>query len=178
MVDTRFTGWWTERVARAAEHVVATDAGAEVLQIARTRPYPPGRVEIRRADAADLHAVEGDFNAVLAGFWLSHLARADVPAFLDSVHDRLGEGGRVVLFDNRFVDGSSTLLSRSDPAGDTYQTRRLADGREFEVLKNFFTSGEIRGFLDGRASGVELVELRYYWAAAYTVAGRSGRAAR
>jgi demethylmenaquinone methyltransferase/2-methoxy-6-polyprenyl-1,4-benzoquinol methylase len=101
--------------------------------------------------------------------------RAEVPTFLDAADRRLGAGGRVVLFDNRFVAGSSTDLSRRDPAGDTYQMRRLQDGRSFEVLKNFFGGDELRVFLRGRTDDAELVELRYYWAVSYHVRGEGAR---
>ena len=43
----------------------------------------------------------------------------------------------MVFFDNCYVEGSSTPLSRTDAAGNTYQSRRLDDGSTHEVLKNF-----------------------------------------
>jgi len=41
--------------------------------------------------------------------------------------------------DNRYVDGSSTPISERDADGNTYQRRRLADGSDNRVLKNFPT---------------------------------------
>lgn len=173
------TGWWTERVAPVAENVTATDASPEVLEVARQRPYPPGRVELRVADAFEPSAIPGRFTAALAGFWLSHVPRAAIPEFLDALHERLGPGAQVILFDNRFVKGSSTPISRCDAAGDTWQRRRLRDGREYEVLKNFLTGAEIRFLLRGAAAEIELRELTYYWAVSYRVdPARSARARR
>src|SRR3979490_1244509 len=36
------TGYWTERVARSAAKIVATDAGEEPMRIARSKSYPEG----------------------------------------------------------------------------------------------------------------------------------------
>src|SRR5207244_1325078 len=45
------TGWWTERIAAGARSVLATDASLEVIEVARRKKYPPGRVRFMRADA-------------------------------------------------------------------------------------------------------------------------------
>jgi demethylmenaquinone methyltransferase/2-methoxy-6-polyprenyl-1,4-benzoquinol methylase len=163
------TGWWTERLARVAEHVVATDASPEVLEAAAARTYAPAAVELRRADALRPESIEGSFSAVVAGFFLSHLPRAEVAAYLEALALRVEPAGRVILFDNRFVQGSSTPLSRRDEAGDTWQVRRLEDGGEFEVRKNFFDADELRGFVPGDAVAVEVRELTYYWASRWRV---------
>ena len=53
--------------------------------------------------------------------------------------------------------------------------RRLGDGTEFEVRKNFHDAAELRGVLAGRAAGVELHELQYYWALRYRARGHGAR---
>jgi hypothetical protein len=52
---------------------------------------------------------------------------------------------RVVLLDNRYVEGSSTPVSEPDAHGNTYQLRRLADATEVRVLKNFPSKAQLRG---------------------------------
>jgi demethylmenaquinone methyltransferase/2-methoxy-6-polyprenyl-1,4-benzoquinol methylase len=164
------TGYWTAACAPAARSILATDLTAETLAIARAKAYPPGRVRFAEADAYALEGLEGRFDAGLACFWWSHLPKERIPAFLAGWHRRLGPGARVVLLDNRYVAGSSTPLSRTDAAGNTYQARKLADGTEHEVLKNFPAREELAGVLAGRASGLEWLELPYYWCLAYTIA--------
>jgi SAM-dependent methyltransferase len=57
------TGYWTERFAAAARSVLATDVGGEVLEIARRKTYPPGRVSFAVADAFRLQDLpRGDLN--------------------------------------------------------------------------------------------------------------------
>ncbi|MCA9750732.1 MAG: methyltransferase domain-containing protein [Gemmatimonadetes bacterium] len=161
------TGWWTQVMARSARSVTATDLNQSVLEIAGRREYGRTPVTFRIADAWNLHDIPGVFDCVFAGFWISHLRRERIRGFLDSLDDRLGLGGRVVLLDNRFVEGSSTPISRTDEHGDTFQIRRLDDGREFEVLKNFFGKSDLMHLLDAPSRFVELKEMPHYWAAVY-----------
>jgi demethylmenaquinone methyltransferase/2-methoxy-6-polyprenyl-1,4-benzoquinol methylase len=107
----------------------------------------------------------------VAGFWLSHVRRDDVPRFLGGLNARLGPGARVMLLDNRYVEGSSTRIARTDASGNTYQRRTLASGAEYEVLKNFPTPDELRECLrTAGARSIEVVEVPYYWYATYDIA--------
>jgi SAM-dependent methyltransferase len=166
------TGYWTTRLAPDARSILATDITEETLALARTKPYPPGRVRFARADAFDLRGLGGGFSAAFAGFWWSHIARAALPGFLAGLHGALGPGRRVVFVDNRYVPGSNHPITRRDPAGDTHQRRTLANGAAYEVRKNFPTADELRATLRDLATEIEVVELTYYWLLAYRVAGR------
>ncbi len=163
------TGYWTATLAGVAAAIVATDAGREVLAVARSKTYPAGRVEFATADAYALAAVPGQFTAAFAGFWWSHVPLRRRPAFLAGLHERLREGGRIVLLDNRYVEGSSTPIARRDAAGNTYQRRRLADGTEHEVLKNFPTARELVALLQPLSRELRVTEFEYYWGACYRV---------
>jgi demethylmenaquinone methyltransferase/2-methoxy-6-polyprenyl-1,4-benzoquinol methylase len=68
------------------------------------------------------------------------------------------------MIDNNFVSGSMTPTSRADALGNTYQKRRLQNGSEYEVLKNFPTPAELRSALEGHSAAVNILQLKYYWA--------------
>jgi SAM-dependent methyltransferase len=163
------TGYWTRLLASVARTVLATDWGDEVLRIARSKDYPEGRVTFRRADAFALGAVGGVFDAAFAGFWWSHVERAALPRFLDGLHHRLAPGATVVFVDNRYVEGSSTPISRVDADGNSYQLRTLDDGSTHEVLKNFPSARELERAVAGRAEEVDVMELPHYWCLSYRV---------
>jgi demethylmenaquinone methyltransferase/2-methoxy-6-polyprenyl-1,4-benzoquinol methylase len=164
------TGYWTVELARSAESVLATDVGDEVIAVARARGLD-GRVTFARADAFSLELVSGRFDAAFAGFWWSHVRRADLERFLSGLHARLERPARVLMMDNRYVEGSSTPLSRTDDAGDTYQRRRLADGTTHEVRKNFPPAGEVRQVLESAgALRVAVAETTHFWHASYDLA--------
>ncbi|MEO7152728.1 MAG: hypothetical protein ABIX46_13600 [Burkholderiaceae bacterium] len=82
----------------------------------------------------------------------------------------LAPGARVVLLDNRSVEGSSSVIAETDGDGNTYQDRQLADGSVHRVLKNFPTEAALQALVDdGR--GVDAVHhrWRYFWAFEYRV---------
>lgn len=159
------TGYWTEVLATAAAEIMATDANAETIAIAAQREYAPAPVALRTADAYQLDGVPGKFDVVFCGFWWSHVARNDIPRFLAGVRGRTGPGASLVLVDNRYVPGSSTPISRTGPDGDTYQHRRLTDGREYEVLKNFPSREQLTADLAAAATDLAWTELEYFWLA-------------
>jgi SAM-dependent methyltransferase len=165
------TGYWTAWLAPVAESIVATDVNPAVLALARQKPYPPARVSIEVADAYALGRVAGDFTAAFAGFWWSHLPRERQDDFLASLGVRLGPQALVVLLDNRFIEGSSTPIERQDSSGNTYQSRRLADGREYEIMKNFPGRTELQAALRPFARDLVLTEFAYYWGARYMTSG-------
>jgi SAM-dependent methyltransferase len=160
------TGYWTPLIAARAASVVALDYNEETLAIARTKDYPRGNVNFVRGDAYALPEWQQKLSACYAGFWWSHVPVSRLDAFLRGLHERLEPGAVVAFMDNRYVEGSSTPLSRRDAEGNTYQTRRLADGSTHEVLKNFPTPRELRERLGAE---VRVTEYEYYWIASYRI---------
>jgi ubiquinone/menaquinone biosynthesis C-methylase UbiE len=162
------TGYWTRLIAREAATVTATDLSEAVLALARQRQPASHPVQFRVADALDLGTLAGTFDAAFVGFWWSHVLKRDLAPFLAGLHRRLSPGGRVLIADNRYVEGSNASITRIDDAGNSYQLRRLEDGSEYEVLKNFPSSDEIRARIEAAGGiGVNVRELQYYWVATY-----------
>jgi SAM-dependent methyltransferase len=153
------TGNWTQVLARRANSVLATDASEAMLEIARGKWHPAGRIRFLIADAYALDGVaEGRFSAAFAADWWSHVPNHRLGAFLGALHGKLREGSRVV-----FVD----MLERHDPGfghyridgeGNRVYRRRLPDGRKFEVIKNFPTERQLRAAVAGVATDVEVRE--------------------
>src|SRR5919202_5925225 len=82
------TGYWTACAAGVAKAVTATDASLAMLTHAREKTLPRN-VTLLVGDAYDLRRVPGEFDAALAMFWLSHVPRARLRAFLDGLNARL-----------------------------------------------------------------------------------------
>ena len=161
------TGYWTTLVAPLAASMVATDMADEPMAIARAKTYPPGRVRFEKADAYDLSEALGRFDGALAMFWWSHIPLKRIGKFLASLHRRLEPGARVILFDNLYIDGSSTPIAERDTEGNSYQLRPLADGSQNRVLKNFPTESELRTALQPHAARFSYRALEYYWLVEY-----------
>jgi len=164
------TGYWTRRISEAAIAVTGCDLAPEVLELARLRQPTERRGTFVVGDAFRLQAVPGDFDAGFVGFWWSHIMIADMSRFLTGLHRRLGGDARVFIVDNRYVEGSSHRISRVGGDGNTYQRRSLADGSQYEVLKNFPSPGAVRDALEQTgAQNIAVHELEYYWYATYEV---------
>jgi len=163
------TGWWTRFIAPVAAHVVAVDAAPETLAIARERGAGL-RGERGVGDAVDPPRAAPPYDAAFAGFWLSHVPRARLAAFLRALHAALQQGSTIVFLDNRWVEGSSSPIVERDAEGDTWQLRRLDDGTTHRVLKNFPEEAELRALVERDAARVDHVAWRHYWALAYTLA--------
>jgi SAM-dependent methyltransferase len=161
------TGYWTVLVARTARSIVATDAADEPMAIARSKDYGARDVRFELADAYALAPSLGRFEAALAVFWWSHVPRSRIGAFLVSLHARLAPGACVLLMDNRYVEGSSTPIAERDAQGNAYQLRRLSNGSEMRVLKNFPSEADLRADLAPHAASFSYRELPYYWLAEY-----------
>ncbi len=158
------TGFWTERIAATASRIHATDANNSVLEIASAKLRCQPNVTLACDDAFVLSTANGIFSAAFAGFWWSHMRKGEqLSQFLDSLHARLQPGALVVFADNRYVEDSSLPITREDADGNTYQNRRLKDGAEHEVLKNFPLEAECRKLLQGRGVTLDFRSLKYYW---------------
>jgi ubiquinone/menaquinone biosynthesis C-methylase UbiE len=167
------TGYWTPLIAARAREVVALDFADETLAIARTKAYPRNNVSFQQGDAYALPAWPRKFDGCYAGFWWSHIPLARMDAFLGGLQKHLEPGATLVFMDNRYVEGNSTPLSRKDADGNTYQTRRLADGSSHEVLKNYPDEAELRRRLAPHAGDFRFVQYDYYWVIiAATTSGR------
>ncbi len=157
------TGYWTQFIARSAARVHACDINESVLEIAREKPLPAGKVDFFKADAVSLEGVPGGCDAAFAGFWWSHVKKSDLAHFVRNLSSRLEPGSIVGILDNQYAEGSSTAISRRDAEGNTYQMRKLANGEEYEVLKNFPTAQELADAVRPVAREAHLEALAYYW---------------
>ncbi len=73
----------------------------------------------------------------------------------------------MVFMDNRFVPGSNTPINRTDDEGNTYQLRKLENGNEYEILKNFPGEKEAEKILGELATEICWTELQHYWFLTY-----------
>jgi len=161
------TGYWTQFIVQAAKNIVALDVNPETLAVAAEKSWPAGRVRFGTADAYALPAELGMFDAAFAGFWWSHVLLHDRARFLRSLDARLAPGARVVFLDNLLVANSSTAISHRDDEGNTYQRRRLEDGSEHVVLKNFPTAEELAADAAPYGRNTQYMPFGYYWLFSY-----------
>lgn len=163
------TGYWTPAAAAQAAEWLATDINPETLAVAHAKAMPPC-VRLQEADAYSLDGVGSHFDAAFIGCWWSHIPLRRLPDWLATLHSKLQPGARVVHLDNQFVQTSSSPITRQDDEGNTYQTRRLNDGRSFEVLKNFPSAEQAIALAGPRARDAQWHDFHHYWVLSYELA--------
>ena len=151
------TGWWSPLLATKGE-LWMSDAAEAPLERARDRLLAHGlRAHLHVRDAwAEPETPPAPADALFAGFWLSHVERDRTAAFLGLAARWLRPGGRLALIDS-LPDPQSGAIDHPEPVADR-ATRRLGDGREFEIVKVFRTPSELEAALD--AAGFVDVEVR------------------
>lgn len=163
------TGYWTQFISQTASHVLAIDAAPETIDIARGR-VPAGIVEFLVGDAYALPVCAAKYDTAFAGFWFSHVPKERRREFLLGLNAALKPGAKVVLLDNRYVEGSSSPIAEQDAHGNTYQVRKLIDGTIYRVLKNFPSEPELRAVISGIGKQATFTAWEYYWAFEYVPA--------
>ena len=133
------TGWWSPLLAVKGE-LSMYDGNPGPLDRARERLVAHrlrAHLHVRDAWAEPDRQVD----AVFTGFWLSHVPRARLDAFLALVRRWLKPGGLFAFIDS-LPDEQSSAADHPTPADDR-SLRRLADGREFTIVKVYYTPAEL-----------------------------------
>lgn len=157
------TGYWTQPMSTTTYSIRATDINQEVLEVAQAKPYSCP-VEFEAIDLYGLPVPAMSFDLVVGGFIWSHIPVQQIPRFLSQLNIQLRPGGRILILDNRYVEGSNTPIAFTDEQGNTFQDRRLQDGSLHRVLKNFPTEDRMRQLLAPIGTAIQWYEWEYYWA--------------
>ncbi len=136
------TGFWTEKLSAVAAGIVGVDVSREMLELAKRKRYVCP-VDFVIGDSYCSAFKRGSFDACVAGFWFSHVPKQRVGEFFEGLRSVLAGGSRVFLFDNVFVPGVGGELVRKTGDVDSYKLRRLGEGREFLVVKNYYSAAEL-----------------------------------
>jgi SAM-dependent methyltransferase len=130
------TGWWSALLASKGE-LSLYDAAEAPLDLARERLVAHGlRAHIHVRDAWS--EPDRQVDALFLGFWLSHVTADRLAAFLSLARRWLKPGGLLVLIDSRPDPHSGAVdqppASEAEAAAGVIR-RRLADGREYRIVK-------------------------------------------
>ena len=133
------TGWWSPLLASKGELSIY-DAAAAPLERARERLVAHrlrAHLHVRDAWAEPDRQVD----ALFFGFWLSHVPRHRTGAFLALARRWLKPDG-ILAFMDSLPDPQSGAADHDPPDADL-AVRRLADGREFTIVKVYREPAEL-----------------------------------
>jgi SAM-dependent methyltransferase len=155
------TGLWTELLVQYAIEVTALDSSPEMIAINR-----------ERLGLQDVHYVRADlfswnppqqYDAIFFSFWLSHVPPRRFEEFWQMAARALKPGGRVFFVDSRRESTSTARDHNLQALDSVISTRKLNDGREFDVVKVFYEPAELAARLAGIGWWFEVRETPSYF---------------
>ncbi len=151
------TGNWTQVLAQRAHAVLGTDGSAAMLARARMKSYGDN-LTFALADAYTLNTVQHTFSAAFAADWWSHIPKSIIPLFLHTLHEKLRPGAAILFLDMTYQDYPEFTAYRYDAETNGVTKRRLPNGQEFDVIKNFPMEQELCAYVAEVAEQMRFVE--------------------
>ena len=152
-------GTWTPRLLRTATTVTAVDASPDMLGLAAARV---GDAPIRFIEA-DVLSWRPDrrYEAVVFGFWISHVPEDRFDSFWALVADCLEPGGRVFFMDDHHRTEAELVEGEASPVVE----RRLNDGTAFRVIKVPWKAPELEARLHDLGWDISVTATAgpFYW---------------
>jgi demethylmenaquinone methyltransferase/2-methoxy-6-polyprenyl-1,4-benzoquinol methylase len=147
------TGWWSPLLASKGT-LSMYDTSQAALDLGRDRLVAHGlRAHLHVRDVWE--EPDRQVDAVFVGFWLSHVPAERLAVFLALVRRWLRPSGLFAFIDS-MPDPQSSAVDHPPPADGT-SVRRLADGREFSIVKVFREPAALEAALS--AAGFETVDV-------------------
>jgi ubiquinone/menaquinone biosynthesis C-methylase UbiE len=138
------TGLWTQILAETAASLTAIDSSPEVLNLNRERVRSP--VNYVQANLMEW-VPDRTYDVVFFSFWMSHVPPDQFEGFWGKVSKSLNENGRVFLIDSLRESTSTAKDHHLDDSSNPIVTRRLNDGKEFQIIKVFYDPDDLRANL-------------------------------
>jgi len=158
------TGYWTSLVSETAADITGIDINPGTLKEASKKNYGCP-LSLVRADFFALPFVDHVFDGLLATYVISHVRRQEIAGFWEEVRRLCRPGTAAFICDNNPICELQPELIWDSDRINTYKKRRLENGQEYRILKNYFEETELREIL-GKAGELGFLEVNsYYWSA-------------
>lgn len=159
------TGYWTEIMAESALSIVAADLSVEMLKEAAAKRYQRP-VDFVACDLSSPPFEAGAFDFLAVGFWLSHHPHQDYLPYFKLLRSIVKSDGRIWMIDNNPpAEGTVQQSAGTDSNGNNYKIRRLLDGKEFRILKNYFDKPQLLSLFSEHFEIENFTYNHYYWSA-------------
>ncbi|HOP07261.1 MAG TPA: class I SAM-dependent methyltransferase [candidate division Zixibacteria bacterium] len=157
------TGYWLEFMSQTAHEITAADISAEMLREARLKKAACP-VMFVQAGLESIPFEDHSFDLIALGFWLSHQPKQSYEKLFDELNRVLRPGGTIWIIDNNPpAEGNMRRLAGHDAAGNQLIKRKVPDGEEFQIIKNYFSEEDLRRVLEPFYRIERLTHKPYYW---------------
>ncbi|MBD2168243.1 class I SAM-dependent methyltransferase [Calothrix membranacea FACHB-236] len=158
------TGIWTQELLKNGNKITAIDASEEVIAINRSK-LNSQNIEYQQIDLFTWEP-NAEYDLVFFSFWLSHVPPELLESFLVKVYKSVRLGGQVFIIDSRFEPTSTANNHILNDDGNIYKSRKLNDGKEFQIVKIFYQPDALHKHLAqvGFKADVKLTEHYFIYA--------------
>lgn len=162
------TGYWTRIVSEKAVSIVGLDINSGTLSEAKKKRHQCP-VNFIQADVFRLPFEDRQFNGLLATYLISHIKRHDLDDLARRVRRVLESGTRAFFCDNNLACELKPRLIWDKDHINSYKVRRLEDGREFQILKNYFEREELLSIFKSWGRIERITFRTFYWSVVLTL---------
>ncbi|MEW5993988.1 MAG: class I SAM-dependent methyltransferase [Candidatus Zixiibacteriota bacterium] len=157
------SGYWAEVMSETARLIVGVDLAREMLSEACRKRYR-SPVQFVVGDLYRPPVKPEAFDIITLGFWFSHEPKQAYDRFLNQLRRLSRPGGQIWMIDNNLpAEGADREIVRTDEFGNTYKRRRLNNGQQYVILKNYFSEDQLREIFGGCFTINRVIYGQYYW---------------
>jgi ubiquinone/menaquinone biosynthesis C-methylase UbiE len=152
------TGFWLPYYHRNCSAITLIDQSAGVLEECKKKIQSLGienKAKTVQGNIFEDVPSDSSYNSALAGFIISHFQDEEMNNFFGVLRKSLVPEGKFVIIDSVWREEAKT--HHRDQNGMT--TRRLYDGREFQIYKRYFNKEELQDIAFKNGIGLEII----YW---------------
>ena len=147
------TGIWTEQLIKLGDQVTALDASPDMIAINQAK-LGSDKVTYIQTDLFDWRPQQ-TYDMVFFGFWLSHVPGNRLSPFLHTIYQALKPGGRLFFIDSQKPE-QSAAHQQDAKMRDDLQTRKVSDGREYEIVKIYYDPPQLTSTLRDHGFDIEV----------------------
>jgi demethylmenaquinone methyltransferase/2-methoxy-6-polyprenyl-1,4-benzoquinol methylase len=143
------TGIWTSWLAPRVQHLTVLDGSLEMIAINSARLEAEGhtgRVSYRQVDLFEWQP-EQPYDGLFMGYFLSHVPAERYDDFIGTLAKALRPGGVFAMLDGRRDERSSSPDQPPPPETTEVMTRRLNDGRTYQIYKRYDDPEQLKATL-------------------------------
>jgi 2-polyprenyl-3-methyl-5-hydroxy-6-metoxy-1,4-benzoquinol methylase len=159
------TGLWTQQLSSHARHITAIDAAEEALELNRARVHS-SKVKYLQADIFSWQPTER-YDMIFFSFWLSHVPSPYFNQFWQMLSRGLESNGRLFFVDSKYEPTSTARDHQLGDSRDSIVTRRLNDGREYQIVKIFYQREQLEKRLSQMGWDIKVQETPNYFLFGY-----------
>ena len=161
------TGYWTKYLLLVAKEIVAIDQSREMLTISQNRYGESSNIAFFIADAYNPPMHNPAFTGCMTNFLFSHISRNEITSFLETLHTRLAKHAFVMFVDSNYQKGQGGRLVKKKGHKDTWKRRKLNNGEEYDILKNYFSEEELKNIFGKYTKNLAIKYMKNFWIVGY-----------